>query len=74
MDCDIHIQCSQCGELTYLERMDDARYERIRPALAGVLHALICSHCHRSYGASGGQIVKKLARLKTSSLNPSEAN
>jgi hypothetical protein len=55
---DISVKCSHCGEPTFLERMPEARFERLKPALLSLLHTSSCKHCHKPFGVNGGALVK----------------
>jgi phage FluMu protein Com len=60
MEYEVNMKCRHCGGLTILERMDDARYEKLRPILLSILHTLVCRHCNKQVGVNGGTIVKNV--------------
>ena len=52
-------KCPHCGGLTLLERMTETRLRRTEPALASILHTLICGHCSERFGTGRGKLVKE---------------
>jgi hypothetical protein len=52
-------KCPHCQKLTFLQKMNAKEHNRLSLLYNSVLHSIICLHCKKHFGTSGGALVKE---------------